>query len=101
MALAVLGGVLTPEKPKFTALVFALGSVPQFGVSDMSPLSVILWPVRMLWVGLHKGSGWTSAAGDFFGALVAAAVMTGWMCLPYLPLVYAGYWIRRRCKSNK
>ncbi len=99
-ALAVLGGSLSREKPKFTALLFALGAVPQFGAKDMSPVALVLWPVQMLWIGVQHRLPCTEVATEFIGAVAAAAIMTGWMCLPYLPLVHAGYGTRRRCMSK-
>ena len=43
VVLPVMGGVLTPEKPAYTVVVFAVGSVPP--LNDIPPIPIGLWPL--------------------------------------------------------
>jgi hypothetical protein len=90
IALPVIGGFLTPERPEYTVIVFAVGSFPP--LPDMGPLPIGLWP--FLWV-FAEFDPLTPALFPLvvLVTVFAAAVM----CAPFLPLVYLGWAIRRRC----
>src|SRR5260370_40512832 len=54
-ALPVIGGCLTPEKPPYTIIVFAVGSILPF-INDMPAVPMGYWPVGWIRVVLRGNS---------------------------------------------
>ncbi|MBY0506086.1 MAG: hypothetical protein K2X03_19375 [Bryobacteraceae bacterium] len=88
IVLPVIGGMLTPEKPAYTVVVFAVGSVPPW--TDIPPIPIGLWP--FLFAEGSRPVSWL-----ILPAITALAVTT--MAVIYLPLVYSG-WRIRSWKAN-
>ena len=90
IALPLIGGVLTPEKPLYTIIVFAAGSFPP--LPDANPTPIGLWP--FMWA----LSDPKPADAIVFPCVILAAVVTAAvMSAGFAPLVYLGCSIRRWC----
>jgi hypothetical protein len=84
IALPIVGGLVTSEKPFFTAAVLALGSVPP--LNDMPPMSIVMWPFYELenggfftWlVHLPYGLAFTAVAGGMMFFAYVLPVLFGW-----------------------
>jgi hypothetical protein len=87
--LPVIGGFLTRKKPLFTAVAFAIGSVPP--LNDMLPMSICLWPFYWAWA--HHGP-WVGWFVVFPFVLVLTAVTLIAMTIPYAALVCIGWCTR-------
>lgn len=101
VALPVIGGCLTPEKPWYTVIVFAIGSVPIFG-SDFRPVPIGYWPIGWIRGILAAPSGERCeilAALPVALLLFTAVALTA-MSILYAPLVYLGWRIRRLVASR-
>jgi hypothetical protein len=101
IAVPIIGGILTPERPAYTVVVFAVGSVPP--LNDMPPIPIGLWPFfwafDVLTSDLYPGK-WQVLLPGVPGAFAVACSVAAVMCLPYAPLIFLGWAIRRRCGSG-
>jgi hypothetical protein len=93
IALPLIGGVSTPEKPHYTVIIFAAGSFPP--LPDANSIPIGLWP--FLWVlgGAHR----EGLLGISLVVLVTV-VATTVMCAAFTPIVYFGSAVRCRCGFN-
>jgi hypothetical protein len=95
--LPLIGGLLTPEKPAYTAIVFAVGSYPP--LDDIGPMPIGLWPFWSIYTVLSGGyhpATWHTAMVELSLMIAIPAVVAAAMSLAYVPLVYIGWTIRRR-----
>jgi len=83
VALPIVGGLVTSEKPFFTAAILALGSFPP--LNDMRPISIVLMP--FYGIGTAGLFGWLIQLPF---ALAFTTVSLAMMSLPYLLLVSLG-----------
>jgi hypothetical protein len=95
IAAPVAGGMLTPEKPKYTVIVFAVGSYPP--LNDIGPIPPSIWPFVSIYQVLIKGehAGILDLITSFPFAFALAALLTALSGLLLAPLVYLGWAIRR------
>jgi hypothetical protein len=86
--------MLTPEKPAYTALVFAMGSVPPFIYVDPPiPIGILIFG---LIYGAIKSDPHSVAWLGLADVLAMTAICLTAMSIAFLPLVYAGWQIKRR-----
>jgi hypothetical protein len=90
ITLPLIGGVLTPAKPSYTAIVFAAGSY--LPLPDSGPIAIGLWP--FLWV---FGYFDRPRPAELPLEILLTALAGAAMFAALLPLVYLGWVIRRRC----
>jgi hypothetical protein len=91
LSLPVIGGILTPEKPEFTIVIFAVGSVPP--LNDIPPIPIGLWP--FLWIrdvlsGRVHITTWYAPFLMLAGVALSIAMMSFFVA----PLVGLGWWAR-------
>ena len=94
MVLPVIGGMLTPERPAYTVLVFAIGSVPP--LNDIPPIPIGLWPFFPFLLAREefRPIDWHEVITALPSLVAIPAVAVTLMSVVYLPLVYLGWSIR-------
>ena len=96
IALPIIGGILTPEKPAYSVVVFAVGSYPP--LNDVPPIPIALVPFlrtyENLTSGLHQ-SIWQILFHELPLMVAIASLVAVVMSVLYAPLVYLG-WVMRR-----
>jgi hypothetical protein len=96
IALPVIGGMLTPQRPEYTVVVFATGSVPLF-VFHPPPIPIGLWPIYPLIARDDLPVNWHQWFTTLPYVTAFTLVAFGYMAGIYLPLVFLGWAIRCRC----
>ena len=91
--LPIFGGVLTPDKPEYTCVVFAVGSIPPVG-TDIPPFPIGLWLLAWLRAGL--GGDVHAFVHPFLPT--AFAIALAMMSTAFAPMVYLGWFVRCKCK---
>ena len=94
IGLPIIAGFLTPEKPPYTALVFAVGCVPP--LNDMPPVPIGLWPFLWIFRILSHGprlAAWATASAQLPFELAFPAWGIAMMFIAYPPPVYLGWTI--------
>lgn len=101
IALPIIGGILTPEKPVSSTLIFGLGSYPP--LNDVPPIPIALVPFLRTYENLRYGlytSIWQVLVFDLLFMVAIASVVAVVMSLFFAPLVFLGWQIRRRFGSS-
>jgi hypothetical protein len=95
IAAPIAGGILTPEKPKYTVIVFAVGSYP--ALNDMGPTPPSIWLFSWIYHVLIKGehAGVLDVITSFWWVFGLAALLTASSGVLMAPLVYLGWAVRR------
>ena len=98
IGLPIIGGILTPDRPTYTIVIFAIGSFPP--LSDIPPYPIGLWLLNCI-RGVLSRDPYTTAWESLFiqlpiglGLCTLALAM---MSLAFAPLVYLGWCVRRKC----
>jgi len=101
IALPIIGGILTPERPAYTVVVFAFGSYPP--LNDVPPipagLAPFVWAYDVLIRDVYPNK-WQILLTGLPVVFVAACAVAAVMSILYAPLVYSGWAIRCRCGSR-
>ncbi len=95
LALPIAGGILIPEKPAYTVVIFALGSFPP--LSDMPAIPIGLVP--FLWI-QHARGDLHELPHILLVTLLVTAVELTVMSIVFAPLVYLGWFIRCRLANS-
>ena len=102
IALPIIGGALSPEKPAYTVAVFGISSfsLPTGLLTDIPPIPIGLWP--LVWVShvLHNTHSVRLAErilADLAGALMIFTIAVCLNSLGFAPSVYLGWAIRLKC----
>ena len=98
LSLPFIGGILTPEKPEFTIVIFAVGTVPP--LDDIPPIPIGLWP--FLWIrdvlsGRVHITTWYAPFLMLAGVALSIAMMSFFVA----PLVGLGWWVRGKCERRR
>jgi hypothetical protein len=97
IALPIIGGILTPEKPTYSTLIFGLGSYPP--LNDVPPIPVALVPFLRTYENLSYGlykSIWQVLFFDLPLMVAITSLVAVIMSLFFAPLVFLGWQMRRR-----
>ena len=97
IALPIVGGILTPEKPAYSVVVFAVGSYPP--LNDVPPIPIALMPFLRTYENLTNGlhqSIWHVVFHDLPLMVAITSLVVVVMSVLFAPLVYLGWAIRRR-----
>jgi hypothetical protein len=94
ISLPVIGGILTPARPAFTAMVFAVGSFPP--VTDITPIPIGLWPFVFVWKTFSPQTGFNvHMLTEFPFAVAITALAATVMLCAFMPLVCLGQAVAR------
>lgn len=96
LALPLIGGILTPQRPAYTVVVFAVGSFPP--LNDIPPVPIGIWPLQWISTALTNDShstAWTTVVAHLPFVLAVTALCLAAMSIAFMPLIYVGW--RLRC----
>jgi hypothetical protein len=102
IALPVIGGILTPEKPAYTGLIFVVGSVPPW--FDIPSIPIGVWPLAFIYgiltQPLHR-TNWEEVPAELPLLLGLFAFGLAQMAIFLGPLVFLGWLVRRKWRSSR
>ena len=97
VALPIIGGLLTPEKPAYSVIVFAVGSYPP--LNDVPPIPIAVVPFLRTYENLSSGLHPNIEQVLFHDLplmVAIASLVAVAMSVLYAPLVFLGWAMRRR-----